>query len=109
MQRSLLLTSVLAAVLAVSACNDEPLAPENPADLGSYVWDPIQPAAEWERRAGLQVVELGNSLYLMGGRTPREPVGGTVIPGDSDLWSLSLIHISEPTRQYCQSRMPSSA
>ena len=22
---------------------------------------------------------------------------------------LSLIHISEPTRQYCQSRMPSSA
>ena len=25
------------------------------------------------------------------------------------LSSLSLIHISEPTRQYCQSRMPSSA
>ena len=23
--------------------------------------------------------------------------------------TLSLIHISEPTRQYCQSRMPSSA
>ena len=25
------------------------------------------------------------------------------------LQELSLIHISEPTRQYCQSRMPSSA
>ena len=25
------------------------------------------------------------------------------------LHRLSLIHISEPTRQYCQSRMPSSA
>ena len=24
-------------------------------------------------------------------------------------YQLSLIHISEPTRQYCQSRMPSSA
>ena len=24
-------------------------------------------------------------------------------------YNLSLIHISEPTRQYCQSRMPSSA
>ena len=29
------------------------------------------------------------------------------IPGEFD--DLSLIHISEPTRQYCQSRMPSSA
>jgi hypothetical protein len=87
MRRSLVLASVLTAVLAVSACNDDPLAPYNPDDLGSYVWDLIQPEAEWERRAGLQVVELDNSLYLMGGRTPREPVGGTVIPGDSDLWS----------------------
>mgnify|MGYP001825239933 CR=1 FL=1 len=26
-----------------------------------------------------------------------------------DVQVLSLIHISEPTRQYCQSRMPSSA
>ena len=87
MRRSLVLASVLTAVLAVSACNDDPLAPYDPDDLGSYVWDLIQPEAEWERRAGLQVVELDNSLYLMGGRTPREPVGGTVIPGDSDLWS----------------------
>ena len=27
----------------------------------------------------------------------------------SDIFNLSLIHISEPTRQYCQSRMPSCA
>ena len=32
---------------------------------------------------------------------------GTWDEGNLDL--LSLIHISEPTRQYCQSRMPSSA
>ena len=31
-----------------------------------------------------------------------EPITGLDLP-------LSLIHISEPTRQYCQSRMPSSA
>ena len=31
------------------------------------------------------------------------------VDAEGNLYILSLIHISEPTRQYCQSRMPSSA
>ena len=32
-----------------------------------------------------------------------------IMAGGEAALTLSLIHISEPTRQYCQSRMPSSA
>ena len=50
------------------------------------------------------------------GATPEQAdeLLGLVLAGDktataSALWDLSLIHISEPTRQCCTSRMPSSA
>ena len=33
----------------------------------------------------------------------------TALDGDGEVLALSLIHISEPTRQCCTSRMPSSA
>lgn len=49
------------------------------------VWTAINSDAAWTRRAGLQVVELGGSFYLLGGRTSR-PWTFPPIPGDSDIW-----------------------
>lgn len=54
-------------------------------DFGSYEWTLVNEEAEWAPRAGLQVVELRNRFYLMGGRTPRPP-SVPPIPGDSDIW-----------------------
>ena len=48
-------------------------------------WELVNEHADWSPRAGLQVVQLYNSLYLMGGRTPRPP-SDPFIPGDSDIW-----------------------
>jgi len=55
------------------------------ADLSAYQWLEINADASWEARAGLQVVELNNDFYLMGGRTPRPPQFPP-IPGDSDIY-----------------------
>ena len=54
--------------------------------LGNYEWDLVNPQASWAARAGLQVVELNDQFYLMGGRTPRPP-SDPPIPGDSDIWA----------------------
>ena len=58
----------------------------NAFDLIDYRWDIIDPAADWTPRAGLQVVELDDEFYLMGGRTPLDP---NVVPvfGASDIWA----------------------
>jgi len=48
-------------------------------------WFLIQGSAPWEIRAGLQVLQQGRDLYLMGGRTSRPP-SYPPIPGDSDIW-----------------------
>ena len=55
-------------------------------DFSSYDWELVNGDAPWERRAGLQVVELRNRLYLMGGRTPIDP---QILPvfGASTFWS----------------------
>lgn len=52
------------------------------ADLASYRWQTVADGAPWGPRAGLRVVDLSGSLFVMGGRTPRN----SPIPGDSDLW-----------------------
>lgn len=54
-------------------------------DFASYEWTLVNEEAEWAPRAGLQVVNLKNRFYLMGGRTPRPP-GFPPVPGDSDIW-----------------------
>ncbi len=54
----------------------------NLVDLRTYVWTRIVERAEWQPRAGLQAVELGERLYVMGGRTPLP----SPIPGASILW-----------------------
>lgn len=52
---------------------------------GPQGWYLVNDSASWSRRAGLQVVQLRNRLYLMGGRTARQP-SIPPIPGDSDIW-----------------------
>ena len=58
---------------------------------GEHVWVP-----EHVVNACLATTPKGYTLYSRNGERAMEV-------------ELSLIHISEPTRQYCQSRMPSSA
>ena len=43
------------------------------------------------------------------GKTGTIKVADQEFQANYQVEGLSLIHISEPTRQYCQSRMPSSA
>ncbi len=50
--------------------------------LDDYEWAEVAEGAPWGGRAGLRVVDLDGTLFLMGGRTPRD----SPIPGDSDLW-----------------------
>ncbi|WP_430814324.1 T9SS type A sorting domain-containing protein [Carboxylicivirga sp. RSCT41] len=45
-------------------------------------WQLITENAEWSARAGLQIIKLKNSLFVMGGRTPLQ----SNIPGDSEIW-----------------------
>jgi N-acetylneuraminic acid mutarotase len=52
------------------------------ADLAAYQWRTVLDGAPWGPRAGLRVVDLDGTLFVMGGRTPKN----SPIPGDSDLW-----------------------
>ncbi len=56
------------------------------ADLSDYQWSVVDPAADWAPRAGLQVIDLNQQFFLMGGRTPIDPA---VLPvfGASDIWA----------------------
>lgn len=54
-------------------------------DFSSFEWTRIRTHAPWAARAGLQVVELHNRLYLMGGRTPLPP-SNPPVPGASQIW-----------------------
>ncbi len=50
-------------------------------------WTEVAEHAEWQGRAGLQAVELGRELLVMGGRGPFDPFFGTVLY--NDVWSSS--------------------
>jgi hypothetical protein len=51
----------------------------------SFKWKAVNEDAQWQPRAGLQVVEMRNNLYLMGGRTPLDPAV-VPVPGASTIW-----------------------
>jgi len=56
-------------------------------DFSRYEWTLENGDADWARRAGLQVVELDGQIYLIGGRTPLDPMevpvpGASTIHGD---------------------------
>ncbi len=77
------LVTLLVAVLGVSAGLADPS--RTTPEWSTYEWSLISEDTGWEARAGLQVVELRDQLYLMGGRTPRPPTFPPII-GDSDIW-----------------------
>lgn len=52
----------------------------------SDAWNLINPDSDWSGRAGLQAVSIGESFYIMGGRTPKPPTFPP-IPGDSYIWN----------------------
>lgn len=67
------------------------------AELDSYCWKVVNPATSWAPRAGLEVVELNESLFLMGGRTPIDPsvvpvFGASIIWGD--VWKSDDLGVS---------------
>lgn len=49
-------------------------------------WNLVNPSSDWAARAGLQAVSIGESFYILGGRTPKPPVFPP-IPGDSYIWN----------------------
>lgn len=74
---------VILATLASSAL----IASRDSFGFADWQWTQITADAPWARRAGLQVVELRDRLYLMGGRTPlQSPIPGASIIWD-DVWS----------------------
>ena len=78
-RRSLLLLSV---VFLLGAST---LMGASSQNVAAYEWTKVFDGqdAYWARRAGLQVVELRNTFYLMGGRTPLDPN----IPFASIIWA----------------------
>ena len=75
----------------------------------------VEPVVRWSRPEGERTEDLLIVLHGYGaneddlfGLVPHLPEHVTVAAVRAPL-PLSLIHISEPTRQCCTSRMPSSA
>jgi hypothetical protein len=58
------------------------------ADFTTFEWTELNADAPWSRRAGLHTVELAGKFYLMGGRTPTDPMGAPFPPADfwADVW-----------------------
>lgn len=52
-------------------------------ELDRFSWKVRNADAPWAARAGLRVVELGDRILLLGGRTPNQ----STIPGDSTIWA----------------------
>ena len=69
---------VVAALLTASCSNESSV-------FTTFEWTELNADAPWAARAGLHTVELGGRFYLMGGRTPLDPMGG-IIP-ISDFWA----------------------
>ena len=72
-------------------------------DNGDYL---IQSSYSFVDESNRLVCPTNNNHVLMLKATDED---GNVLPEFEKVLDLSLIHISEPTRQRCVSRMPSSA
>ena len=79
-------TCILSMILILFAGRIEPASASDQARAKSFKWELINEEAAWDARAGLQVVYLNNSFYLMGGRTPIDPQI-VPVPGASTLWA----------------------
>ena len=81
----------LALIALISACSDndndeDSPVPDQSVGFESFTWTSLAASPRWEPRAGLQAVDFQDRLYVMGGRTPKEPMQPP-IPGDSDIWN----------------------
>jgi hypothetical protein len=56
------------------------------ACLPGAAWSPVTRHAEWEGRAGLQAIDLGKDLFVMGGRGAFNPFQTTIY---QDVWKSS--------------------
>ena len=75
--------TVVGAVAGLSQAAPGQLRGAGGTDFASFSWTEVRPStppgpASWAPRAGLQAVELRDSVFVMGGRTPLPPV---TIPG----------------------------
>ena len=86
-RRSAALTGT-AVLLLATACVAAPAAPEQSTKFDDYRWSQVSDSAPWGRRAGVETVRLGSSVFLVGGRTPKAPVPfpDGPVPGNSTIW-----------------------
>ncbi len=73
-------------LIAVTVLPELVFAQGRGSDISGYEWTLVNGEPGWAPRAGLQVLELRNKFYLMGGRTPIDPAL-IPIPGASTMWS----------------------
>lgn len=76
-------TTFLIAVLLGTAL---PVWAGGPGRVADFDWDLLTDDPGWAPRAGLQAVELRNTFFIMGGRTPLDPAVNP-IPGASTFYS----------------------
>jgi hypothetical protein len=86
-RRALVALPVALAALAAACAPMPPVAPE-PNQFDGHEWSRVSDDAPWGRRAGVESVVLGDSMFLVGGRTPNPYVAFPEgpIPGDSTIW-----------------------
>ncbi len=76
--------TILALVIALTSSNPYHRSDRN---FKHWEWLEINDNAMWSPRAGLQVLQKGQSFFLMGGRTPTNPaVLPFPVPGASEIW-----------------------
>ena len=87
-RRGLALLAAVAVALGAAACTASPATPESSTKFDLYRWSKVTSDAPWGRRAGIETVRLGSSIYLVGGRTPKAPVDfpDGPVPGNSTIW-----------------------
>jgi len=88
-KRTSLIALVATLLIAGSVAAESRRGAQGAVEFESWDWVEIKPSdrfdGSWAPRAGLQVVNLRNRLYLMGGRTPKPP-SFPPVPGDSFIW-----------------------
>ena len=75
-ERHLAALVLLALALVTNTHGEEPTGERcrlRPGDLSRWEWARVNRDALWSPRAGLQVVEMDERFYLIGGRTPLPP------------------------------------
>lgn len=75
-------------MVAAACVPAAPTVPVGPTRFDDHRWTRVADGVPWGRRAGVEAVRLGDSFFLVGGRTPNPftPFPEGPIPGDSTIW-----------------------